>query len=129
MQSDIFHSINLKQLPPWRDRIMHSCIIDAISKYLNSRGANLQRRKLCKHIRSPPFYPHEDWDNPNKLSQGKCFSTEQRFRIVTIYLSGRCWNFKLTIEYNSVRASSLCRPIMTATSFKSSAVSAFQLYI
>lgn len=49
---------------------MHSRIIDAVSKYLNSRGTNLQRRKSCKHIRSPRFYPYEDEDKPNKLSQG-----------------------------------------------------------
>ena len=101
---------------------MHSHIIDAISKYPNSREANLQRRKLCKHIRSPPFYRRLEY--PEQTFPG---IVSQRFRIVTRYLSGWYWNFKLAIEYNGVRASSLCRPIMTATSFKSSAVSAFQL--
>jgi len=42
------------------------------------------------------------------------------------HVGSSCWNFKPAIEYNGVPSCSLCRPITTATSFKSSArVSAF----
>lgn len=68
-----------------------------------------------------------------KLSKfpGDRFSTGQRFGIVAkVPTWCGCQNFKLSpVEYNGARASSLCRPITAATSSKSSAVSAFQLYI
>jgi len=103
-----------------REEIMYSHIIDATA---NFRETNLQRRKLCKHTRSLSFYSKTRIARTNFLRD--CFSTLQDCH----KLSGRYWNFKLAIEYNGVRASSLCKPIMTATSYKSSAVSAFQLYI
>jgi len=79
----LIHSINLKQLRYAGVKRLCIRIIDAIA---NFRETNLQRRKLCKHIRKPSFYPKTRIARTNFPRD--CFSTEQRFRIVTSYLVG-----------------------------------------
>lgn len=127
-----FHSINLKQLQHAATKKLGLCIRTSSIQF---HSTLILGRRICKGENYANIYAVRRFIRTKTgITRTNfprdCFSAEQRFRIVTRYLSGGgYWNFKLAIEYNGVRASSLCRPIMTATSLKSSAMSAFQLYI